>query len=288
MGPCRKAAVVGGSLCWHRHQPATRAPVIDEPKAPAQERVGRSVPAATRIGSRQCCLARPPWRSCMANRIGLERLAPRCRRTPHQAAAATRRVPGGAGRRGVSRPLQGAEKPLLHRRFTQPDADLRLDRCVDRRAERLRRGGRHHTGHRRGGEFRARQPPAAGREGRRPQLPGHLERARLAAGLDARVERNRAPRWVRRPRLRRTRRAATGGHDRRRRDLDACLQRSDHRRRPLRSGRRLRHRRRCRPGTRRRVRQLLENLQHRRRIVARSRNRHRRWRRAERQRLHAP
>ena len=58
--------------------------------------------------------------------------------------------------------------------------------------------------------------------------------------------------------------AATGRHGRRRRDLDAHLQRGDDQGRPLRAGRWLRHGRRRRPCSGRRLRQLLEELRHRR------------------------
>ena len=75
---------------------------------------------------------------------------------------------------------------------------------------------------------------------------------------------------------------------RRRRDLDAYLQRSDDQGRPLRPGRRLRHGRRGGPGPGRRVRQLFEDLRHRRGEPAGGGNRHGRRRRAHRQRLHEP
>ena len=54
-------------------------------------------------------------------------------------------------------------------------------------AERLRGAGPSGRRRRRGGELCAPPQPAPGREGRRAQLPWHLERARLAAHLDARM-----------------------------------------------------------------------------------------------------
>ena len=62
-------------------------------------------------------------------------------------------------------------------------------------------------------------PAAAGGQGRRPQLPGHVERARFAAGLDAPDGSHRAARRLRGPGLQR--RAAAGGIARRRRGLGA-------------------------------------------------------------------
>ena len=46
-----------------------------------------------------------------------------------------------------------------------------------------------HRGRRRRGQFRAREQSAPRGQGRRPQLPGHVERRRFAADLDARDER---------------------------------------------------------------------------------------------------
>ena len=56
---------------------------------------------------------------------------------------------------------------------------------------------------RRRGQFRPDEQSAAGREGRRPQLPGHLQRGRFAADLDAEDERDRPARRLRRRGLRR-------------------------------------------------------------------------------------
>ena len=128
---------------------------------------------------------------------------------------------------------------------------------------------------------------APGGQRRRPQLPGHLQRARLAAHLDAGNERGDAARGLRRRRLCGQRRAGAGGQLRRRRHVDRSVQRRDHPRRPLRAGRRLHQRRRRRTGAKRRFRQFLERLRHRRRAPAGGGSRHRRRPRAHRQRLRA-
>ena len=114
---------------------------------------------------------------------------------------------GGAGQRRVRRLLQRPEEPLADRRQRRADPDQRLGRCLDVDAQRLCRG-RAQRGRRRGrGQLRAHPSPAAGREGRRPQLSGDVERAGFAAGVDARHEPHRAARRLRRPGLQRSRRS---------------------------------------------------------------------------------
>ena len=70
------------------------------------------------------------------------------------------------------------------------DPVARLGRGVDIGAERLRRRRQDDAGCRRGSQFRARPQSAAGGEGRRPQLPGIIQRRRFAARLDAPHERD--------------------------------------------------------------------------------------------------
>ena len=142
-------------------------------------------------------------------------------------------------------------------------------------------------GCRRGRQFRPREQSAARREGRRPQLPGHLQRRRLVADLDAGDERGHPARRVRRRRVRGTQRAAAGGHGRGGRDLGAGLRRRHDEGGPLRPGRRLPDRGRRGPDPERRLRQLLEGLRHGRGEPAGGRDRHRRRRGEDRQRLHA-
>ena len=129
--------------------------------------------------------------------------------------------------------LAAASAPACTQRFTSasnpvrpgddagPDADLRLGRCLDlvgRASMRSRRGTPPMSSPR--STSRARSP-APRRQGRRPQLPGHVERGRFAAGLDPRDERGDAPRRLRRAGLRGRRRAGARRLGRRRRDLGA-------------------------------------------------------------------
>ena len=193
-----------------------------------------------------------------------------------------------APRPPLRRGPQGAEEPLLPRRRGRADPVARLGRRLDVRAERLRRRRRDHRGRGRGGRLRPRERPAARGEGRRPQLPGHLQRPGLAAGLDAPDGRDHPARRVRPRRLRRTARAAAGGHGRGRRDLGAGLRRRHDEGGPLRPGRRLPDRGRRRAGPGRRLRQLLEGVRHGRGEPAGGRGRHRRRDGADRQRLHPP
>ena len=71
------------------------------------------------------------------------------------------------------------------------DPDRSAGSTPGRRSPAPMRWPRRRRGRRRGGQLRARPTPAAGGEGRRPQLPGHLERAGFAADLDAPHERDR-------------------------------------------------------------------------------------------------
>ena len=122
-------------------------------------------------------------------------------------------------------------------------------------------------------------------QGRRPQLPGNLERRRLLADLDPPHERDRHARRLRRRGLRGPRGAAAGGVDRGGRILAPGLRRGDDQGRALRARGRLHDGRRRRSGARRRLRQLLQSLRHGRREPHRGRDRHRRRRGQNRQRL---
>ena len=125
-----------------------------------------------------------------------------------------------------------AQEPLLPRRrrgLTQTFGwvDAWTSGRASTRSPPRRRGRR-----RRRGQFRPRAQAAARRQGRRPQLPGHVQRAGLAAGLDAPDERDHAARRLRR------RRAAPASARRSPpspssagRDLDARLRRGDDARR---------------------------------------------------------
>ena len=185
---------------------------------------------------------------------------------------------GGAADRNPGNPPQS----VFHRRSGRHDADVRLGRCLEVHAERLRRCGTDHGACCRRGELRPRAQSAAGDQGRRTQLSRHLQRAGLAADLDAGDEPHRAARCVRGTGLRR-RRAAAGGLGGSRCDLDARLRCGDDEGRPLRARRRLHDRRRRGSYPERRLRHLLEELRHRRGQPAGGRDRHRRWRGAHRQ-----
>ena len=137
-------------------------------------------------------------------------------------------------------------------------------------------------------ELRPRAPAAPGRQGRRPQLPGHLERAGLPADLDAGDGRRHRARRLRPRRLRGTAGAAAGRHGRGRGALGAGLRRRHDAGGPLRPGRRLPDGGRRRAGPERRLRQLLQGLRDGRGRPAGGRGGHRRRRRADRQRLHPP
>ena len=82
--------------------------------------------------------------------------------------------------------FKGLKNPYYIPRSRGAYPDQRLGRCVGVGAECL--GGRRQERRRcrRRRQFRPRARAAPGREGRRPQLPGHVERGRFAAGLDAR------------------------------------------------------------------------------------------------------
>ena len=105
---------------------------------------------------------------------------------------------------------------------SRADPDAGLGRRLDVAAERLR--GRRQI------DAPMSSPPLISRgaqsaprgERRRPQLPGHLQRAQLAADLDAADERDRAARRLRRRRLRGDD-APAGGVDRRGRHLATGL-----------------------------------------------------------------
>ena len=182
--------------------------------------------------------------------------------------------------------VQGSEEPVLPRRRGRADAVSWLGRRLDVETERVC-GGRPDDGRcRRRGQFRPRAQSAARRESRRPQLPGHIQRGRLPADLDPRDECDHRARCVRRCRLRGTPRAAASGHGRGGRDLGPGLRSRHDAGGPLRPGRRLHDRGRRRPDPERRLRKLLEGLWDGGGEPAGSRDRHRRWRREDRERLH--
>ena len=182
--------------------------------------------------------------------------------------------------------IQEAQESLLPWRRGRVDADTRLGGRLDLAAERLCGPGPDGAGRRRRRHFRARAQRAAGREGRRPQLPGHVQCAGLPAGVDAPDERDHlhdafvpagcAGRVEPQP-------AVTVGagaiwmHV-----YDAVTTKGG----PLRSGRRMRHRGGGRADAERRVRELFEALRTGGGQPARGRDRHRRRRGANRQRLH--
>ena len=152
---------------------------------------------------------------------------------------AARRLHGRAVERGLRSGVQGLEEPVLPRRRGWVDAVPRLGRRLDVEAKRVR-GGRPDDGRcRRRRQFRPRAQFAGRREGRRPQLPGHIQRGRLSADLDARDECAHRARRVRRCRVRGTPRAAAGGHGRGGRDLGPGLRCRHDEGGPLRPGRRL-------------------------------------------------
>ena len=119
--------------------------------------------------------------------------------------------------------VQGAQEPLLPRRRSRAHPVAWLGRGVDVGTERLRRRREDDARCRRRGQFRAHQQSAARGEGRRPQLPGNIQRRRLASHLDAPHERDHNARRLRRRRLRGSRGAATRRVDRAGRNLGTCL-----------------------------------------------------------------
>ncbi len=181
------------------------------------------VAARTETGSgrgRSPC-PRPARRSGMALRSKLGPAQSRRRRPAGQGAIAACRLHGSAIEPRLRRGLQGVEEPLLPRRRDRADAVAGLGRRLDVEAERLRGGRPDDRRRRRRGQFRPRAQSAARREGRRPQLPGHIQRRRLAADLDAKDERRHPARRFHRRRLlrgdrsrsrrSRSRRARSGG-----------------------------------------------------------------------------
>ena len=112
-----------------------------------------------------------------------------------------------ARQRRVRGALPRPEEPLVHRRRCRADPDQRLGRRLDVDAQRLCRRRAQHR--RRGGgrQLRAHASAAARGQGRRPLLPGHVERARFPAGVDAQDGSHRAARRLRRPGLQGSRRS---------------------------------------------------------------------------------
>ena len=160
-------------------------------RRPADGVLGRHDHAARAPGGCRLAVARAVGR---AQRQG--------RRTVDQGPAAPGSVRGRAGRRGLRRrPAQPAQS-VFHRRAACRHADVRLGRRLAVVAQRVR-GGREEDGRRRGRRgLRAHAQPARRRERRRAQLPGHVERAGLAADLDAADGRHHAARGVHARRLR--------------------------------------------------------------------------------------
>ena len=137
----------------------------------------------------------PPRRSVLAVGGPVGRAQGKSGRPAGRGALAARCLPRRARRRGMRGGLPRPEEPLVHRRQRRADPDQRLGRCLDLDAQRLCRCRAQH-GRRGGGRrLRAHAPPAARGEGRRPLLSGHVERARLAARLDAHDGPHRAARW---------------------------------------------------------------------------------------------
>ena len=98
---------------------------------------------------------------------------------------------GGTPDAALRASVQGAQESLLPRRRGRAHPVARLGRGVDVGAKRLRRRRQDDARCRRRGQFRANEQSAARGEGRRPQLPGNIERRRLASHLDAPHERHR-------------------------------------------------------------------------------------------------
>ena len=119
--------------------------------------VGRPMEGARRPGRRPAGRVRSPLEACRA--------------APGSAECA-------AVFRGLKNPWAIGDEPALTQTSGWVDAWTSTPSAYAvAGAQRRRRRG--------GGQLRAQAPPAAGGEGRRPQLPGHVQRARFAAGLDA-------------------------------------------------------------------------------------------------------
>ena len=127
---------------------------------------------------------------------------------------AARRLRWRAFQCGLRGSLQGTQESLLSRRRGRAHPVARLGRRLDVTPERLRRRRQDHAGRRRRGQFRADEQSAARGQGRRPQLPGNIQRGQLPIDLDAPHERGDAARRFRRRRLRGPRGAAAGRVDR--------------------------------------------------------------------------
>ena len=140
---------------------------------------------------------RPARRCCMAERGELAEAQRGRRRQSDRGCTRRSRLRGGSEGGRVRATRREHPQSLLSRRPARRHAGLRLARCLDAGAERLCGEGAQRGRRGRGGQFRARQQSAPRRQGRRPQLSGHVERAGLAADLDARDERGDAARCLR-------------------------------------------------------------------------------------------
>ena len=147
--------------------------------------------APRRVGRGPAERARPPRRSGMAVGGKLGSAQPRSGGAPHQGALAARRLRRRVFGCGLRASLQGTQESLLSRRRGRADPVARLGRRLDVAPERLRRRRQDHAGRRRRGQFRADEQSAARGQGRRPQLPGNIQRGRLLIDLDAPHERGR-------------------------------------------------------------------------------------------------
>ncbi len=97
--------------------------------------------------------------------------------------------PAGAGDPAAARSVRRLRpllQPVLAARPAGPDPVVRLAGRLALEPERLCGAGAGRRRRQRRRPLRRRPPPAAGRQRRGPQLPGRLQRAGLAAGLDAR------------------------------------------------------------------------------------------------------
>ena len=184
----------------------SEAPARDPGRTPVHQR-----PCAGRLGSSPAENARPSRRSCMAFGRCVGKAQRRSGGAPHQSALAACRLRRRLVRRSLRASVQGAEESLLSRRRGRAHPVTRLGRGVDIGAERLRRRRQDDAGYRRRGQFRADEQSAAGGEGRRPQLPGIIQRRRFPADLDPAHARRDAARRLRRRGLRGPRRAAACG-----------------------------------------------------------------------------
>ena len=234
---------------------------------------------------RRRLLAGAPGRSGLAGRGALEGAGGGRRRLAARPAVAVRRLPRRRIGAGLHATLHLGVESLRHERRPGADADLRLGRCLGLAGERLRGRGAAHRRRRCRGQLRPHPSAAAGGQGRRAQLPGHVERRRFAAGLDPQDVDGDAARRLRAAGLRRPGCAGARRLGRRRRALVAGLRRGHDERRRLRPGRRLHDGGRRRAGAERRLRQLLQGLRAGLRQPAGSRGGDRRRRGAHRQRL---